>query len=193
MYTASPKATELRITLEVLVLLVNGLVPSGVDDEEPMGPEGARQVLGDNGFSRASRASAAALDRLVDRVVGLAPLLRSLPELSVAQASARINEELTELTITPAVVDHDGVGPHLHWTPSSATFDDQVVADLLMAVAQELCDRGTDRFGRCGAAECDRFFYDTTRNGSRRFCDDPRCASRTHTASHRSRSRRLGG
>ena len=67
------------------------------------------------------------------------------------------------------------------------TFDDQVMADFLMALANELCDNGTKRFGRCAADDCDRLFYDTSRNGSRRFCSDPRCASRTHTADHRKR------
>ncbi|MEO6571207.1 MAG: CGNR zinc finger domain-containing protein [Ilumatobacteraceae bacterium] len=31
-------------------------------------------------------------------------------------------------------------------------------------------------------------FYDATKNRSRRFCSDPRCASRTHTAAHRART-----
>jgi len=86
-------------------------------------------------------------------------------------------------------VAHDGAGPHLHWTPTTATFDQQVVADVLMALAHELCDNGTNRFGRCAASGCDDLFYDGTRNRSRRFCDDPKCASRTHTAQHRARRR----
>ena len=40
-----------------------------------------------------------------------------------------------------------------------------------------------------GSSLCDHLFYDATRNGSRRFCSDPRCASRTHTADHRARQR----
>ena len=71
-------------------------------------------------------------------------------------------------------------------------FDAQGVDELVsisMALAQELCDNGTIRFGRCGAADCDQLFYDGTRNRSRRFCADPRCASRTHTADHRARQR----
>ena len=84
---------------------------------------------------------------------------------------------------------HDGAPLHIHWTPSTATFDDQVIADILMALAQEVCDHGTTRFGRCAATDCDHLYYDATRNGSRRFCSDPRCASRTHTADHRARRR----
>ena len=68
-------------------------------------------------------------------------------------------------------------------------FDDQVIADFLMALSQEVCDHGTTRFGVSAATDCDHLFFDATRNGSRRFCADPRCASRTHTADHRARQR----
>ena len=111
----------------------------------------------------------------------LTALPDSLPEPTVAWINAR----LSDIHITPSLTDHDGADLHIHWTPASATFDDQVVADFLMAVAQEVCDHGTSRFGICAATDCEHLFYDATRNGSRRFCADPRCASRTHTADHR--------
>src|SRR6056297_2297630 len=100
-----------------------------------------------------------------------------------------VNRELGSVSIAPSLTAHDGAALHLHWTPGGATFDDQVMADVLMALAQELADGGTGRFGRCAAADCERLFYDATRNRSRRFCSDPRCASRTHTADHRARQR----
>lgn len=183
MYVASVTESEIRLTLEVMVTMVNAL-DDGVLD--------ARSALQAAGFSRADGASAASVDRLEQRLAVHADLLRSLPELSTLDAARRVNEELTELPISPAIVDHDEVGPHIHWTPATATFDDQVLSDILMALAQELCDNGTIRFGLCGADGCARLFYDGTRNRSRRFCDDPRCASRTHTADHRAR-RRGGG
>jgi predicted RNA-binding Zn ribbon-like protein len=102
---------------------------------------------------------------------------------------AWVNDQLAALTITPSVTDHDGSGLHIHWTPAAGRFDDQVVADVMMALAQELCDHGTTRFGTCAASGCSHLFYDSTRNRSRRFCADPRCASRTHTAVHRARRR----
>jgi len=71
----------------------------------------------------------------------------------------------------------------------TASFDDQVIADMLMAICFDVCEHGTTRFGVCAAADCEHLFYDATRNGSRRFCSDPRCASRTHTAEHRARRR----
>ena len=176
MHIRSTLATETRLTIEVALALVNDL-----DDID------VRATLLDAGFSRSASASEASVRRLGDRLGDLGPFVRSLPDLDVDAAARRVNEELTELPIAPAVVDHDGVGPHLHWTAGTARFDDQVVADFLMAFAQELCDNGTSRFGRCAATDCDAVFYDATRNHSKRFCADPRCASRTHTADHRAR------
>ncbi len=181
MQVASAQQSEIQITLEVLFDLTN-LYGTGEID--------LRGKLDKAGFPRAKKASAASVARLGERLAGLATLVRSLPDLEVSEASELINEELTEISIAPSVVEHDGVGPHLHWTPATATFDDQVLADMLMAVAHELCDNGTIRFGRCGAEDCQDLFYDGTRNRSRRFCDDPRCASRTHTADHRARQKR---
>lgn len=179
MYVASVTESEHRITLDTMVDLHNALADDPAADP--------RRILADAGFSRAPDASAASLHRLAVRIHSLADFLAELPELDTEEASARVTEELTELPITPSIVDHSGVGPHIHWTPPTARFDDQVMADLMMALANEICDNGTIRFGTCAATDCTRLFYDATRNRSKRFCSDPRCASRTHTADHRRR------
>lgn len=181
MQVVSSQQSEIQLALEGLFAITNAIEAEDLD---------VRTMLGDAGFPRAAKASAASLNRLESRLTGLAGFVRSLPTLDVVTASELINEQLTELTIAPAVVEHDGVGHHLHWTPATATFDDQVIADILMAVASEICDNGTIRFGRCDADSCEDLFYDGTRNRSRRFCDNPRCASRTHTADHRARQRK---
>jgi hypothetical protein len=179
MYVASVTESEHRITLDAMIDMHNEL--SDDADFE------LRSMLDDVGFSRAADASAASLQRLGQRMSTLASFLRTLPNLDADTAAARVTEELTELPITPSIVDHGGLGHHIHWTPPTARFDDQVMADVMMALAHEICDNGTIRFGTCGATGCDRLFYDATRNRSRRFCSDPRCASRTHTADHRRR------
>lgn len=184
-HLASVTQSEFRITLDTTFELLNGLVSNPPDDVAV----DTRAVLVARGFTRAGNASDASVQRLENRLRALGPFLRSLPDTEAEAAIGRVNEELTELPITPSIAAHDGVGPHMHWTPSTATFDDQVMADILMSLAHELCDNGTIRFGRCGASDCNDLFYDSTRNRSRRFCDDPRCASRTHTADHRARRR----
>lgn len=180
---------EIRLVLEAMIELVNRVlvVDGSTDGSASDGALDVREVLSRHRFGRAASASQSSIARLEVALAELAPLVDQLPGADVERAAELVNEQLTELPIAPSVVDHDEVGPHLHWTPNTATFDTQVMADLLMALAQELVDDGTSRFGRCGADDCGRLFYDGTRNRSRRFCADPRCASRTHTAEHRAR------
>lgn len=185
MYVSSGHDTEIRLTLEAMVDLVNALADAGDGGD----PTDARAILHGHGFTRAEKASGASIERIESRLTALLDGLRALADARAEPTVDWINDELADLDIRPSVVAHDGSGLHIHWTPPSATFDDQVIADVLMALAQEVCDHGTDRFGRCAAADCEHLFYDATRNGSRRFCADPRCASRTHTAEHRSRQR----
>ncbi len=181
MYVASVTDSERRLTLELMVELHNAIA-----DDPHLDP---RALLVDAGFSRAPEASAASMKRVTRRMIDLDSFLDGLPDLAIDDAAARITEELTELPITPSIVDHGGVGPHIHWPPPTARFDDQMMADVLMALAEEVCDNGTIRFGHCAAEDCEHLFYDATRNRSKRFCSDPRCASRTHTADHRKRKR----
>ena len=212
MYVTSGNHTEQILTLEALVLVANAMLddethgthvdldPHAGDPPAGDGTGGAshtggraaqtldlRAVLDEAGFARSSIAPEAALRRTAQRFGDLLQRIHSLPDIDDTEAVLWTNAELTELTIRPALTSHDGSELHIHWTPPSATFDDQVMADFLMALANELCDNGTKRFGRCAADDCERLFYDTSRNGSRRFCSDPRCASRTHTADHRKR------
>ena len=185
MYVTSGHDTEIRLTLGAMVDLVNALADAGAGGE----PADARRILHDHGFTRAGKASGASVGRIESRLGALLDALHTLADAEAEPTADWINDEVADLHITPSVTAHDGAGLHIHWTPSAATFDEQVMADILMALAQEVCDHGTSRFGRCAASDCDHLFYDATRNGSRRFCADPRCASRTHTAEHRSRQR----
>ncbi len=180
MHFTSTAETEIRLTLDAIVELTNSITDGCVD---------ARSTLASRGFPRADAASQASVERLTAKLQTLSALFSALPDLDDATAIAWVNEELTELHIAPSIVSHDGVGPHIHWTPSTDTFDNQVLADLLMALAQELCENGTIRFGRCAAHDCADVFYDGTRNRSKRFCTDPKCASKTHTAEHRARQK----
>jgi hypothetical protein len=186
-YVASDHDTEVRLTIEALVDLVNALADAASD------PDGVtadvRTLLHEHGFSRAAGASAATINRVEERVGSMVETLLTLPDSEPEPTVAWINRQLSGIHITPSLTDHDSAGLHIHWTPRSATLDDQVIADFLMALAQEACDHGTSRFGTCAASDCGHLFYDVTRNGSRRFCADPRCASRTHTADHRARRR----
>lgn len=186
MYVRSGHHTEVQLTLEAMVDLLNALE---VADRHDGTPAEVRRLLDEHDFTRAADASAAAIARVEARARAMAPALRRLADGDADDTIRWINRELAAIQIIPSLTEHDGADLHIHWTPGAATFDDQVIADILMALAQEVCDHGTDRFGRCAASDCEHLFFDTTRNRSRRFCADPRCASRTHTADHRARQR----
>ena len=175
MYVTSGNDTEIQLTIDAAIEFANAINDAINDTGEVLEPEAARQLLHDQGFSRAATAPIAAVRRLTQRMFDLFPRLATLPTSDIGPAGTWVNAELTELTVAPSLSDHDGSDLHVHWTPPSATFDDQVMADVLK------------RFGRCAADDCEHLFYDSSRNGSRRFCSNPRCASRTHTADHRKR------
>ena len=203
---------EIRITVDAAVELTNviaghaigatesaggdtGEDPSemaGHDIEATSTPEQLREVLAAHDFLRARRAGDDELAALADRCVAIARLVETLPGSDLETAVTGVNQQLEACAIAPSLSAHDGFALHIHWTSPSTPFAHQVAVDLLMAIAQTLCDHGTERFGRCGADGCDRVFYDATKNRSRRFCNDQRCASRTHTAAHRARRSATG-
>ena len=185
---ADSLADEVRVTVDAVTELANVVAGEPLPELEQLDRRGQlRSVLIAHDFVRARDAADAEVDAFADRMVPLARLVRSLPGGTLSDVVDAVNAQLEAAAIAPSLSSHDGFALHIHWTPPTTPFAHQVVVDLLMAVAQTLCDDGTARFGRCAADDCDRVFYDATKNRSRRFCADPRCASRTHTAAHRAR------
>lgn len=176
---ATSAGDEVRLTVDAGMELANALA-DGSD---------VRSVLVAHGFSRAPGASDAEVAEVTRRFGQVAAIIATLPETALADAVAAVNAELSACPVAPALVAHDGAPLHIHWSNATASFGVQVVADVLMALARTLCEHGTERFGRCAADGCERLFFDATKNRSRRFCSDLRCASRTHTAQHRARLR----
>ncbi len=180
---------EIGTTVDAAAELSNVLAGQPVAGPDAVAdrPEQIRRVLADHEFVRVHSATAEELAALNDRLVSIGRIVRSLPTSELEEAVTAVNAQLEACAIAPSLSSHDGFPLHIHWTGPSTPFAHQVAVDLLMALAQTLCDHGTARFGQCAADDCDRVFYDTTKNRSRRFCADPRCASRTHTAAHRAR------
>jgi len=179
---------EIRLTVDAAVELANISAGEPLPEHESLPDlERLRAVLVEYEFLRARGATDGELGAFADRLVPVGRVVRSLPDVDLSAAVEAINAQLEAAAIAPSLSAHDGFALHIHWTGPSTPFAHQVAVDLLMALAQTLCDHGTERFGRCAAEECERVFHDTTKNHSRRFCTDPRCASRTHTAAHRAR------
>jgi hypothetical protein len=173
---------DLVLTVDAAVELTNALA-------EGAGAEVVRAVLVDREFLYAPTADEAQLVECIHRYRPVADIVATLPEVDLDLAVGRLNDELAACNISPSLVAHDGYPLHIHWTGPNAPFGHKVVVDVLMGLSQTLCEEGLNRFGRCSAEGCQRLFYDATRNRSRRFCSDSRCASRTHTARHRARHR----
>jgi hypothetical protein len=85
----------------------------------------------------------------------------------------------------PYLTRHDGV-PHLHYARDDAPAAEWMSSMAVSGLVLYVCRNGRERLRRCAAAGCGRWFADTTRNGSRRYCSGA-CASRTTVAAFRAR------
>lgn len=173
---------EVRLTVEAAIDITNA-INDGADAAR------VREILIDHRFGGASTASPVEIEEAFRSLTWLAGLIDALPAADLTEAVASTNRALAGRAVSPSVTAHDGSVLHIHWTSPDVPLGGSVVVDILMAIAQTLCDNGVDRFGRCAADGCTDVFYDATKNNTRRFCADPRCASRTHTANHRARQR----
>jgi predicted RNA-binding Zn ribbon-like protein len=122
----------------------------------------------------------------------LAPLLEWAEELraffaisDLEAAVAHVNDLLARVEVRPRLVDH-GYGLHLHHAPSGVPFVQRMRINTAVGVANLVADYGVGRSGVCAAADCDRVFADTSRNGRKRYCSDA-CANRANVAAHRAR------
>jgi len=169
--------SELRLAIKTAVELTN----------DHRDGNRVRQVLVDTQYARASEATDREIEDVHRRFASVADLVQMLPSAELEDVVAALNNALDTCQVQPSLQAHDGSALHVHWTQFDAPFSDQVVVDVLIALAQVISDHGVSRFGQCGASDCFNVFYDPTKNHSRRFCSDPKCASRTHTAEHRAR------
>jgi hypothetical protein len=88
----------------------------------------------------------------------------------------------------PRLVSHDDMPHHLHYTPLDAALPARVKALTAAGLAHLIADGGGPRLGCCQRGGCGVVFFDTSRNGRRRFCS-VRCANAFNVSSHRARKR----
>lgn len=99
-----------------------------------------------------------------------------------------LNELLDEVGTHPQLSDHDGDGWHLHYVPAGETVSQRLTAIAAMGLATVIAEHGFKRLGVCSADECRDVYVDTSRNKSRRYCDDS-CSSRMNVAAYRARQK----
>ncbi|MBA2272460.1 MAG: CGNR zinc finger domain-containing protein [Actinobacteria bacterium] len=101
---------------------------------------------------------------------------------------AILNELLDEVGTHPQLTDHDGGNWHLHYVPAGEAVSQQLTTVAAMGLATVIAEHGFERIGVCSADECRDVFIDTSRNKSRRYCDDS-CSSRVNVAAYRARQK----
>jgi predicted RNA-binding Zn ribbon-like protein len=125
--------------------------------------------------------------RDVDEVHALRSRIRAVFEAADEAGTARlVNDLLTESATTPQMARHNGGRWHMHYWSVKGSIADRLAAIAAMGLAAVMCEFGRERFGVCAADDCGDVFVDTSKNRSRRFCNDT-CSTRTNVAAHRAR------
>ena len=97
-----------------------------------------------------------------------------------------VNSLIADVRAVPRLVEHDGLPPHLHYTPSDAPLDERLGAEIGVALAIVVRDGGIDRLRICASPDCTDVLIDLSKNRSRRYCST-QCANRQHVAAYRQR------
>lgn len=147
-------------------------------------PESLRQFLREHRME----APRSITERDLGEVRELRARLRAIWEApSERQRSRLLNRLLAEAGTLPQITDHGGDW-HLHYVPMEAPIAQRLAAIAAMGLAVVVSDYGHDRLGMCDANDCRDVYVDTSRNRSRRYCDES-CASRMNVAAYRARQK----
>jgi predicted RNA-binding Zn ribbon-like protein len=84
-------------------------------------------------------------------------------------------------SVRRAEVDEQGYSVRDHRCPKGSR---GIVAPLAEALALLLAEGDPNRVRRCGNEGCGLWFYDVSKNGSRRWCSMSRCGNRAKAATH---------
>ena len=95
---------------------------------------------------------------------------------------------LAEGGALPRLVDHDGLGLHIHANRPDAPLADRVMVEVAMAWVDVLRQGERARMKQCAADDCDAILVDLSRNRSKRFCDVGNCGNRMNVRAFRART-----
>ena len=100
-------------------------------------------------------------------------------------AASRLNDLLADHPAHPHLAKEDGRW-RLHHHPMDAALVPMTTAICAEALARMIGLGYGDRLGTCEGSDCDRVFYDVSKNASRRFCSIM-CQNRMKAAAFRRR------
>ncbi|MGT2427452.1 CGNR zinc finger domain-containing protein [Amnibacterium kyonggiense] len=178
--------SDVELSLQAATTLVNTLPdasPSGEDELTTI--EQLSAWFEGEGFSGDRLGTPAELEDL--RALRLR--LRSLwAAASDRDAAALVNAMLAEGGALPRLVDHDGLGWHIHANAPDAPLADRVMVEIAMAWVDVLRQDERARMKRCAADDCGAVLVDFSRNRSKRFCDVGNCGNRMNVRAFRARA-----
>lgn len=135
------------------------------------------------------------LDDLTERDIERIRIVREhLREVFFADrdgAIERLNALLRDVAATPQIATHDDEPWHMHYSAPGAPLADRIAAGAAMGLALLITEQGFERLGVCGADECLDVYVDTSRNKSRRYCNQT-CSTKVNVAAHRARKKQSG-
>ncbi|MEM9713071.1 MAG: CGNR zinc finger domain-containing protein [Actinomycetota bacterium] len=154
---------------------------------EAGGPPAVREVFAAAPVSVTSidDAQAEHLLGLAQRSAQVAALMASGARDDLDRAAELVND-LLDRSPAQLHLTRDPQGWTLHHHRPDAPLERAWSAVVAGAFARVIGDRRASRVGSCDAADCGRFFYDMSKNRSRRYCSLA-CQNRTKAATYRSR------
>ncbi|RKS09676.1 putative RNA-binding Zn ribbon-like protein [Nocardiopsis sp. Huas11] len=166
-------------------LLNTRWVGGGVEHDLLDSMEGLRQWLAETGLDARFEAGPAALDRLL-RVRGTLGSLIADPGEAVARAE--LNDVLVRGCVRRRLLEGAEGGPGT--AGFDVEFDDPAWGPAWTA-ADGYLDllRAPERIRRCANPACVLVFFDTSKNGTRRWCSMAGCGNRAKAARHQARGR----
>jgi len=109
----------------------------------------------------------------------------SLDDEDVDAAAELLNSMLAAHPAHPYLAKEEGMW-RLHHHPADAPLVPMYTSICAEAMARMIGSGYAERFGICDASNCNRVFFDNSKNGTRRFCSVT-CQNRVKTAAFRLR------
>jgi predicted RNA-binding Zn ribbon-like protein len=100
---------------------------------------------------------------------------------------AWVNATLADARAVPRLVDHDGLGWHIHAIDGDAPLAERILVEAAMSLVDVIRAGRLDRLRDCEADDCTGVFVDLSKNGSKRFCST-RCGNRMAVRAYRARA-----
>ncbi len=175
--------------VRVSILLVNKLLPGKLQGNTFGGSAKLNTLI--EILSEDPESIQSLEEKHLNDFIKLAEILRQIIVLlgdeNIAKSAQMLNLLMSKFPATPSLECDENGKWNLHHHPLEAELIPMWTAICAEGLARMIGEQQGQRFGVCEALECDRAFFDTSRNGRRRFCSTS-CQNRTKTAAFRLRN-----